>query len=184
MRYFIGFLVTVIMIIVLVILLFGGGRKQEVSKTDKPLIDYASTDAQVSMTIAGPIVYNTNHVQVRVTVDRSNVTYEQIKGYDGQVINTQVFENTENAYDAFLHALQKAGYTRGNNAPALRDDLGYCPTGSRYIFELNENGDDLQRYWATSCGGTKTYLGSLNLTLTLFKAQVPGYDSLTSGLRI
>jgi hypothetical protein len=183
MRYFIGFIVTVILIITLVVLLFNGGKK-DVSKTNKPLIDYASTDAEVRMTIAGPIVYNTDHTEVRVIVDRNNVTYEQVKGYDGQVVDTKLFENTQNAYDAFLHALQHAGFTQGNNAAALRDDVGFCSTGSRYIFELNDGGDELQRYWASSCGGTKTYLGSLNLTLTLFQAQVPGYTELTSGLNL
>jgi hypothetical protein len=184
MRYFIGFLVTVGLVIILIILLFNGGDKSKVSHTTKTLIDYATTDSQVSMTIAGPINAVSQHQELQVTVNRDNVTYQQMTGYDGEVVNTQIFANTESAYDAFLHALQHAGFTRGNNAPALRDDVGFCSTGQRYIFELTENGKDLQRYWATNCGGTKTYLGSRDLTLTLFRAQVPGYTELTSNLQV
>lgn len=183
MRYFIGFLVTVGLIIVLIILLFSGGEKSKVPNTTKTLTDYASTDAQVSMTIAGPINAVSEHQELRVIVDRNNVTYQQIAGYDSEVVNTQIFTNTDSAYDAFLHALQHAGFTRGDNTPALRDDVGYCSTGQRYIFELDENDKNLQRYWASSCGKPKTYLGALNLTLTLFKAQVPGYENLTSSLQ-
>lgn len=181
MRYFIGFLVTVGLIITLIILLFnGGGGKHEVSNTQKTLTSYANTDAEVSMTLAGPIVASSNYQQIQITVGRDNVTYQQYSGYDGQVVNTQIFANTENSYDAFLHALQHAGFTRGDSNPDLKDDVGYCSTGQRYIFKMNQDGDQLQRYWATSCGGTKTYLGALNLTLTLFQAQVPNYNELIS----
>ncbi|HYH36375.1 MAG TPA: hypothetical protein VD706_02650 [Candidatus Saccharimonadales bacterium] len=183
MRYFIGFLVMVALIITLIVMLFNGGDKPAVPNTTKKLTDYANTDARVSMTIDGPINASSEHEQVRVTVDRNNVTYEHIKGYDGQVADTKIFENTENAYDVFLHALMHAGFTNGNNESALRDDRGYCPTGDRYIFELSENNDRLQRYWATSCGGVRTYDGALNLTLTLFKAQVPDYSGLTGNIQ-
>ena len=184
MRYFIGFLVTIGLVIILIVLLFNGGKKSDVPNTTKQLIDYANTDAEVSMTIAGPINAVSQHQQLRVIVDRNNVTYQQIAGYDDEVTSTQIFANTESAYDAFLHALQHAGFTRGNNAKALKDDVGFCSTGQRYIFELTENDRSLQRYWATNCGGTKTYLGSLNLTLTLFQAQVPGYSNLTANTQL
>lgn len=182
MRYFIGFLVTVGLIILLIILLFNGGGKSKVPSTSKSLTSYASTNAQVSMTIDGPINATSEHDQVRITVDRDNVMYEHIKGYDGQVVDTQIFANTENSYDAFLHALLHAGFTNGNNSPALRDESGYCPTGQRYIFELTQDSDTLERYWATSCGKPKTYLGLVDLTKTLFQAQVPGYDVLTQNI--
>jgi hypothetical protein len=182
MRYFIGFLVTVGLVIILVILLFNGGGKSKVPHTTKTLTDYATTDSNVSMTIAGPINAVSVHREQRVTVDRNNVTFEQMTGYDGQVVDTQVFANTDSAYDAFLHALQHAGFTRGNNSKALQDDVGFCSTGERYIFELNDDGKRLQRYWSSSCGSPKTYQGSLNLTLTLFQAQVPNYSTLSTGV--
>jgi hypothetical protein len=184
MRYFIGFLVTIGLIIILIILLFHGGGKSKVPATAKSLTSYAATDAEVSMTIDGPVNAASEHEQVRVTVNRDNVTYQHIKGYDGQVVDTQIFANTENSYDVFLHALLHAGFTKGDSNKALQDERGYCATGDRYIFELNQDNDNLERYWASSCGSPKTYLGALNLTLTLFQAQVPGYQNLTSGIQL
>jgi hypothetical protein len=184
MRYFIGFLVTVGLIILLIVLLFHGGGKSKVPSTSKTLTSYASTNAQVSLTIDGPINATSLHEQIRITADNANVTYEHIKGYDGQVIDTQIFANTENSYDVFLHALLHAGFTKGDNAAALRDERGYCPTGDRYIFELKQDNHSLERYWATTCGKPKTYLGAVDLTVRLFQAQVPGYENLTQGIEL
>jgi hypothetical protein len=180
MRYFIGFLITVGLIILLIILLFSGHGKPKVAVTSKTLDSYASTDAQVRLTIDGPVNAVSQHEQIRITVDRDDVTFENLNGYDGDVVNSQIFANTESSYDVFLHALAHGGFTKGDPNPAARDERGYCPTGERYIFELTQDGDSLERYWATSCGSPKTYLGNLTLTLVLFQAQVPGYDSLSS----
>lgn len=181
MRYFIGLIVTLGLIILLIILLVSGG-KGPVHKP-KRVTDYANTDAQMVMTIDGPVNADSLHEQVRVTVDGTDVTYEHIKGYQGDVVGTKIFANNDSAYDTFLHALFHAGYDRGNNDLVLKDDRGWCATGERYIFEIVQNGKTLQRYWNTSCNNTKTYLGNTDLTLTLFKAQVPGYDDLTSNIQ-
>jgi hypothetical protein len=184
MRYFIGFLVTVGLIIILIILLFSGSGKPKVADTARSLNSYASTDAQVSITIDGPVNANSLHQQVRVIVDSNDVTFQSIAGYDGNVVNSQSFANTENAYNVFLHALTFAGFSKGDINPALRNETGYCSLGNRYIFELTQDGKNLQRYWATSCSGAKTYLGNVSLTLTLFQAQVPNYNELTSGISL
>jgi hypothetical protein len=76
-------------------------------------------------------------------------------------------------------SLSHAGFTKGNADKALSDERGYCPLGSRYIFELiDENGKTIERYWATSCGKPKTYQGNVSLTRSLFQAQVPDYSRL------
>lgn len=182
MRYFIGFLVMIGLIILLVVLLVGGNGKPK--NAPKSLVSYANTSAQVRMTIDGPVNAVSEHEQVRITVDKNNVTYEQLKGYDGDVVNSQIFANTESAYDVFLHALQHAGYTHGDNNPDLKDERGYCPLNDRYIYEIIQDGNTIQRYWTSNCGSPKTYLGNRNLTNTLFERQVPGYTSLTSGLQL
>jgi hypothetical protein len=181
MRYFIGFLITVGLIILLIVLLFGGHGKPKARVTPKSLESYASTDAQVSMLIDGPINAS-QHEQVQVTVNNESVTYENLTGYNGNVATTQTFSNTEASYDAFLHALAQAGFTSGNTSKALSDEQGYCPTGNRYVFELTQDDKTLERFWATSCGKPKTYLGNQNLTVTLFQRQVPNYERLTQGI--
>ena len=181
MRYFIGFLITIGLLILLIMLLFrGGGDKPKVPTTTKTLDSYASTAAETILTTDGPVNANSIHKQVRITVSRDQVRYEQLKGYDGEITSTKTYDNTENAYKTFLLALAHAGFTNGETDPALKDERGYCPTGSRYIMELTNDGKTLERYWASSCGKPKTYLGEVNLTLTLFRAQVPEYNTLAS----
>lgn len=182
MRYFVGFLITIGLIIILIIMLFGGGGsrvEQEVSKEAKSLGSYASTTAEVSMLIDGPVNAASEHQQVRVTVGRTAVVFEKFTGYNGQVVDLKSFENTEAAYSNFLLALESAGFTKGNKNRELADERKYCPLGSRYVFSIDEGATTIQRFWTTTCNDTQTYLGDTTTTVTLFKAQVPGYGQLT-----
>lgn len=180
MRYFVGFLITIGLIILLLVMLLGGSNnKSKVPKTIKTLADYAATSAEVRVTNDGPINAESQHQKIRITVNRDNVTYEQINGYDDGVVKMQNYPNTKDAYSTFLLALAHANFTKGDTAKALSDERGYCPLGNRYIFELIQDGKTLERFWSTSCGKPKTYLGNSSLTLTLFKAQVPDYSALT-----
>ncbi len=185
MRYFIGLIITLgLLVLLIVLLLSGGGSKSKPKVASKPLYEYASTDAQVILTIDGPINAESDHEQIRITVDNGDVTYEHIQGYQGNAVDTRLYSNNQDAYDAFLHALMRVGFTYGRNDSALRDESGYCPLGDRYIFELKQDGKNLERYWNTSCDHTKTYLGGTDITLKLFKAQVPGYKDLTKDINL
>lgn len=179
MRYFLAFLITLLLIFLLIFLLFHGGGKPKIPLTTKTLHSYASTDAEVQMTIDGPVNANQNHQQVRIIVGRDNVTFEQLQGYDGNVTNMQTYGNTQNAYVAFLFSLARAGFSKGNVDPNSSEERGLCPLGERYVFQLTQDGKDIERYWVTSCGGPATYLGVPDLTISLFKAQVPNYGDLT-----
>lgn len=184
MRYFIGFIATIGLIIILILLIFhGGSNKAKVPTTAKTLDSYANTNAEAQLTIDGPINAPQNHQQIQISVGQDETTFEQLQGYNGSVVNLQSFTNTEASYSAFLHALTVAGFTDGNTSSSLGDDQGYCPLGSRYIFQLTQNGNNIERFWATNCGNPKTYLGNLNLTLALFQAQVPGYNTLTQNIQ-
>jgi hypothetical protein len=191
MRYFIGFLITVGLLILLVVLLLtgGGGKKSPQTTGQKPkttsdLAAYADTDAVVRLIIDGQINADQNHNAVRITVGQDEVTFEQIQGYEGTVVNKQVNNNNQSAYSNFLYALGHAGYTLGDDKSKFTNEKGYCPLGRRYIFELMEGDHDIQRYWSTSCGKSapQTYRGNLGLTLQLFQLQVPNYDELTQNL--
>src|SRR4051812_43509491 len=97
MRYFIGFLLAILLIIFVIILLFRGGGKPAVTpSTTKSLDSYASTDAEVVMTIDGPITADQTHRAVRITVNRDDASFEQIQGYDGNVTNQQHYANNQN----------------------------------------------------------------------------------------
>ncbi|HZL08300.1 MAG TPA: hypothetical protein VFC50_03840 [Candidatus Dormibacteraeota bacterium] len=183
MRYFVAFFVALGLLFLVVFLLFHSGNKAK-TPTAKSLVSYSTTDAQVSMTIDGPVNADQSHQQVIVTVSNQDVTFEQLQGYDGDVIYSQSFANTQNSYAAFLQALAHAGFTLGNNSPYGKDERGYCPLGERYVFQLQQDGQNLERYWTTSCGGKlRTYLGGQILTIDLFQNQVPNYKGLTKTVR-
>lgn len=181
MRYFIGFLVTIGLIILLLVLLFSGGGKPKTATTPKTLTSYATSDAQVSLTIDGPVNAEQTHKQSQIIVDNGQATFEQLQGYNGQVINSQSYNNTEASFFVFLRALEVANFTKGDNSPSLSDERGICPLGTRYIVQLTQDGKDIERYWTTSCGGgSKTYEGNLALTLSLFEAQIPNYGAVST----
>jgi len=179
-RYFIAFFVALGLLFLVIFLLFHSGTNKPKTPTTRSLVSYATTDAQVSLSIDGPVNADQSHQQVLVTVNSQDVTFEQLQGYDGSVVYSQSFANTENAYAAFLQALAHAGFALGNNSPTAKDERGYCPLGERYVFQLQQDSQTLERYWTTSCGGKlKTYLGFQALTIELFQNQVPNYRGLT-----
>lgn len=189
MRYIIGFLITVGLLILLVVLLLTGGNKKSQtpqSNSDRPrttseLAAYADTDVVARMIIDGPINANQNHRAIRVTVGQNEVTYEQIQGYEGKVVNTRTYNNNQSAYSNFLYALGRNGFTLMNNDPKLPTEKGHCALGNRYIFEFVEGDHDIMRSWTTSCGGSiRTYEGNVGVTMQLFKLQVPDYQSLAN----
>jgi hypothetical protein len=183
-RYLLGFTALAALLIVLIILITTSGSKT--TKTlPRTLDSYANTDAVVSMTIDGPINADQIHESILISVSNSTATYEQLQGYQGQVVNLQTFPDNVNSFTAFLFALERAGFTDGNKSAALQNQQGYCPLGDRYIFELNQNNHLLEHYWSTSCGGKNyTYLGELGATITLFQNQIPGYSKLSSNVNI
>lgn len=183
MRYFVAFFITMGLIFLLVVLLFGGG-KSKAPPTPKTLGSYASTNAEAQLTIDGPINAAQDHQQIQIIVGREDVTFEELQGYDGDVTSMQHYANSQNAYANFLLALAHAGFTQGNTDPKSSDERGFCPLGDRYVFQLTQDNKDIERFWSTSCGNPKTYLGIPGLTITLFEAQVPNYGPQTENFRL
>ena len=183
MRYLFGFLVAIGLIIMIIVLIFSGGgsKPQTATGTGKqPLYSYANTDAEVSLTIEGPINASEEHEAIRIIVNQDQVTYQQLSGYDGSVIKQQAYGNDEASYSSFLKALNYAGFTLRDSTSSLSDEKGRCATGQRYVFRMDEDDRTLLRSWATNCGGTKTFLGNTQLAISLFQSQVPNYSDLSS----
>jgi hypothetical protein len=182
MRYILGLFITIGLLIALIIILVSGGSggSSKVPSTSKTLDSYASTDARVRMTILGPVVANSNYEGLRITIDKNRATFEQLQNYDNRVVDSKTFDNTQLAYQSFLKALDKAGFTKGNAELKDADYRGFCPLGSTYIFELIDKDNAIERFWSNSCGDPKTYYGNLSLTMELFRRQIPGYNQLSS----
>lgn len=180
MRYFLGFLISVGLIILLIFVLFrGGDSKPKVTVTQKSLSSYATTDAEVQYIIDGPVDAEQLHRESRISVTRTQVTYQRLGGYNRNVIIEKHYPNTQEGFTTLLRSLNYGGFTLGDTNKALRDDRGYCALGDRYIFVINKDGENIQRFWSTSCGGVKTFNGNVNYISSLFVAQVPDYDQLS-----
>lgn len=185
MRYFIGFLISIGLIVLIIVLLFHHGGSGKVPATKAPLISYSNSDTTVREIIDQTINAPQNHRTIQITVGRDTTTFELIQGYDGNPLNTKTYPMTASAYAVFLHALQHEGYTLGNDDSTLKDERGFCPLGTRYIFEVVDgSGSDIERFWTTSCGSgsPSTFKGKTATVLQLFQQQVPDYDTLTANL--
>jgi hypothetical protein len=184
MRYVIGFLISIGLIILVFVMLFrGGGDTTTAPNAPKRLVDYANTTAIVRLTEDYPVSANQTHRQVVTTVGRDQTTLEVKTGYEGDILRSQQFDNNPTSYANFLRALHLAGFAQGSNEETLRDERGYCPTGRRYIYEIRQGSQIIQRYWSTSCG-KGSFEGKAVTVRSLFKRQVPDYNKLTSGLQL
>lgn len=183
-RYFIGFGLVIILLFVIIFIIVNHGGSNKVPTTQRSLPSYSDDDnASARETIIGPIVAEQDHTETQITVSNTSSTIEVTRGYNGNEVTSRSYTSSPAAFSEFLHALDKAGYTHGNTDESLANDQGFCPTGNRYIFTLQDGSRTVQRFWATSCGGTKTYRGNLGLTLWLFENQIPDYDTVINSVQ-
>lgn len=183
MRYFISFLIAVGIVILIIILLiraiFGGGEPAE---PKAQLLSYNRPGTSMRLTIDGPINSELQHRQVQIDISQRQTQIRTITGYENRTLDSKTFGNNPNAYGVFLRAIDLQGYTDGDNSESLIDERGYCPTGQRYIFEIIDNDNVTQRYWSTSCGGVHSFKGNADVTIGLFRAQIPDYEQITQNI--
>lgn len=184
-RLFVGLGLVILLLFVAIFLIINSGgsdNKDEVTETKRSLTSYASDpDVTVTQHIVGPIVAAERHSQLEINVSNSSTTANRISGYDGNVTGSQTYPMTTASFSEFLNAIDRAGFTLGSTDKELENDEGFCPTGKRYIYTVRDGSKVVQRFWATSCGGTKSYKGNLGQTITLFQRQVPEYGTLMRG---
>jgi hypothetical protein len=182
-RYIVAFAGFMLLVILLLVLIFrGGGKKPQTPTTPvKTLPDYANTTAAVSLTIDGRVNGEDKHRAIRISVDRYHRQLDIISGYSGNIVETHNFDNTEAAYDVFLRSINGGGFMSKSQKYKNNDERGKCPLGLRYIYELNDGGDELSKSWSSTCGSaTGTFGGNNSLMLSLFQAQITDYSKLTS----
>ena len=188
MRYFMGFLAFILIAILAVVLISRGGpNPQEGTRTGSPVMlsEISNSDTVVRITMDGRITAQEKHHAIRITVGRTSRTVEVLKGYNYEVEQTKVYDNNIEAYSAFLHAIDKAGYTRPKPNVTQSDEKGVCPTGTRYIYEVLDNATEEMRLWSTSCSANEgTFAGKAQLVRQLFRSQIPDYEAVTRGIRL
>lgn len=185
MRYILG-LLGFIFLIILVIILFarmGNRGRTELDLDPLPqLVEAASSDADFVFTEQGPIVAEENHYQIRISIDRISRRVEVIRGYQNSVVAQQNFDNNEQAFEQFLSALDRNGYS--NEAKSEFDsEEGLCSQGRRYIFESNQFSERFRR-WSTSCSKIRgNFGGAIERVRQLFRDQIPEYSKFISDTR-
>jgi hypothetical protein len=181
-------IVGFIIFIAILINLFTGGNKPAPTNTVqvKPLPEYAATDATVSFTTDGIVNGDELHRAIRITISSNQRTMDVLQGYNPSVIQSKSFVNNQEAYDVFLRAINGSGYlVKTKNSKAVSDERGLCPLGFRYILDLNQDGDDLSRLWASSCGSAVGNSAAAIPTITeLFQDQIPDYDNLVGQVNL
>lgn len=185
-RLLAGFVGIIVFIIILVLIFGGHGKKPPTGPQLNPLPDYASTDATVSFTTDGIVNADELHRSIRITISSTQMTLDVLKGYNPQVIESKSFENNQEAYTVFLKAINNAGFlAKIKNSKAPADERGMCALGFRYILDLNQDGDDLSRTWASTCGSKDgTSAGAIQTLRALFEDQIPGYETLVDNVNL
>lgn len=184
MKYVIGVIVVIFLMFIALLTVFdrGDNGEQEGSRAIE-LREYADADSRVEYTVYGPIVAQEDRRAIRISVSETERYVAVLEGYEEKIMRRESFGNNQSAYDEFLAALERAGYTREKDAP--EDRSGFCPTGKQYTYNLYENGGDILKNWSTSC--TKkhgSFGGDASLVRRLFQAQIPDYRTITRDVRL
>lgn len=186
MKFFFSFVGIVLLILITFILIWRGMTGDgPVPEAPAPLSDYTFTGVMMRFTVVGQVNQQEDHRGMRMTVSRSESRLEVLEGYDRTITESRSYASNQEAYATFLRALDKQGFTQGNDDPELRDDRGFCPRGRRFIYEIVDGNEVIQRYWSTSCGRSQgTFEGNGGAIERLFRAQIPDYRELTRGVRL
>lgn len=190
----IRWIIYVIVGILLILLLFAAYRGiknafKESSSTSAPtqtvnLNDYKTNGAQLQYVTDGPIVASENHFQYVVTISATQRTVTVIKGYNQAPALSKSFSNNQASYEAFLAAINSAGFA---NTKSVADGVtlaSQCSLGNKYSYQILSGGAMPLNSWNTSCdtsGGT--FNGRTSLTQELFQAQIPNYFDIVGSVQ-
>lgn len=140
----------------------------------------------VSLSVRGPIVADESFRSYVIDISSSERTLKTYQGYRDTIIDNKTVANTVQAYDEFVHALDRAGLASGKPFEGDREDTrGICATGKLYEYSILENGNVVKRLWTTTCRNAVGSLRANNSSLVLlFKNQVPDATKLISKVRL
>lgn len=180
MKFILGILGIIFVAIIAIVLITGGGSK---SPTEKPLVvsEEAREGVSAALTTQGQVVGEDQRRAIRIIVNQDERRLEILSGYGESVERSSTFANTHAGFEAFLVALDQAGFSNKRQT-AIADERGACPLGRRYIYELREYSQELLRLWNTSCGKQGDFAGKGSTIRKLFEKQIPDYSKLVRGV--
>lgn len=177
MKYFLISL-GVVLLIIFSIVIFNRGGSKTVTTGRKPvsLMSYAPNDsASVQFSVEGPINAIENHRTTTISVSPNTRNVTVYTGYQGQVLTSKTYPNDTKSYSAFLAALNRAAFTKERPLAKGISSVSVCPTASRNHYLIVDNNKDVMDLWSATCV-TGSFAGSVQLTTTLFQAQIPNYN--------
>jgi hypothetical protein len=182
-KYLVGGVIIFLLVIIGVIVFAGGNDKEPVVEVQKVSVgEFVDTDAVVRYIVDGPINATEEHETVRIAVDRTARSVDIMRGYQGEVVKSQLFPNNIDAFNTFVKALEQAEFSEARRRPTQTDSTGVCPTGRRYFYQIIENSQTKLDIWNTSCSSSLgTFTGNTSLVRDLFEAQIPDFDKIVSG---
>ncbi len=179
MRYLIAVILVILVVVfgtVALLRSFNGGSKTSKALKITKMADFDNnTNAVVSWTMQGRLVGENQRRSLRITITESERTAEILDGYEQTPDKTQTEGNTQAAFATFLRALDNLNFGRPRNFKTS-DERGFCPTGNRFVYQLDDGSNQVFRTWADSCqSGDGTFGGVAATTGTVFKAQITDY---------
>ena len=182
-RYIFGFLGLMAIVVFLIVLIFRLADRDTTPLIESrpALTELATTDTNLVFTESGPIIAQEKHYMVRITVGDDSRRVEVIQGYNNNVVAQANFDNTEEAYEQFLAALDRNGYNEDRNTD-IESENGLCANGKRFVFETIPS-DALTRRWATSCSERGNIAGKVSIIVKLFQDQIPEYNRFVNDAR-
>ena len=172
------------MLIMIVVLITSRGRRQGTG--EKPLVVSQEARAGVSavLTTQGAVTGEDRRRAIRIIVNQNERRLEVLTGYEEAVESSTSLPNTQVAFENFLVALDRAGYS-AKQKTTIKDNRGVCPFGRRFTYELREYSQDLMSRWNTSCSSKQGDFAGNGLTVRrLFELQITDYNSLVRGVNL
>ena len=182
MRYFLVSLGVVLLIIFGIVIINSGSSTKTATTGHKvvKLSDYATKDdAFVRYQVQGPINALENHVSMSISISSTTRTLDVFEGYQNTLLTSKTYANDDNSYSQFLAALNHAGFLKERSVAKTVDPVAVCPTSNRTHYYLVEAGKNVTDLWSTTCL-SGSFAGSTTLTGSLFKTQIPDYDTIMS----
>lgn len=161
--------------------IFDGGNDSAQTEQAINLEDYNRPGIRLGLEVQGPVTAKEKAVAYRLTVSRTERVAQLIRGYDGFIEKEQRIDNTEESFDVFIKALERAGFDRVDGSTEPGDEEGVCATGKRYILTIEDEGIQVFRAWKTSCGGDQGNSLAPQSVRNLFTKQFPELSKILSG---
>ena len=186
MRYFLASLGFVLLIVILIVILLHPSSKTATNGADKAiqLTSLAKNNSsQVRYTVEGPINAPEIHRTIQITITPNSRNFTILGGYQGDVIDSQTYDNNPDSYAAFLKALKTADFTHERSVGKGITEQSICPLNSRTQYQILDGAKYIMNLWSTTCA-KGSFAGNIAQTRILFIVQIPNYSSLAGNVNV